>query len=85
MNFLLCSLASQIKSVVHLCSSYLESGLDLENCVDILSLADTFSLQKLRPQVWILKEQLEKIENDTIENECKIGQPPGATLHVRKP
>ena len=29
----------------------MESGLDLENCVDILSLADTFSLQKLRPQV----------------------------------
>merc|ERR1719275_336733 len=43
--------SSQIKSVVHLCSSYMESGLDLENCVDILSLADTFSLQKLRPQV----------------------------------
>ena len=46
-------LASQIKSVVDLCSSYLESGLDLENCVDILSLADTFSLQKLRPQVFV--------------------------------
>ena len=45
--------SSQIKSVVHLCSSYLESGLDLENCVDILSLADTFSLQKLRPQVFV--------------------------------
>ena len=68
MNFPLCSLASQIKSVVHLCSSYLESGLDLENCVDILSLADTFSLQKLRPQVCkyingIIEEKRWKIYN----------------------
>ena len=57
MNISFHSLASQIKSVVLLCSSYLESGLDLENCVDILSLADTFSLQKLRPQVYFLSDE----------------------------
>ena len=47
----------QIKCVVQLCSQYLESALDLENCVDVLSLADTFSLQKLKPQVFIWKEK----------------------------
>ena len=33
------------------CSRYLHSNLDLDNCRDILSLADTFSLAKLKHNV----------------------------------
>ena len=43
-----CASQLQIQSVVSLCSRYLLTNLDLENCRDILTLADTFSLSKLR-------------------------------------
>ena len=37
--------------MVRLCSRYLHTNLDLDNCRDILSLADTFSLPQLRHNV----------------------------------
>ena len=43
-----CASQLQLQSVVSLCSRYLHTNLDLDNCRDILSLADTFSLSKLR-------------------------------------
>ena len=35
-----------------MCSRYLTSQLDLDNCVDILSLADTFTLHRLKQSVF---------------------------------
>ena len=34
--------------VVNVCSTYLENQLDLENCVDIMTLAETFMLPRLK-------------------------------------
>jgi len=48
---LACAAQLQVKSVVSLCARYLDSNLDLENCVDILTLADTYALHKLRRTV----------------------------------
>jgi len=48
---LACAAQLQVKSVVALCARYLDTNLDLENCVDILTLADTFTLHKLRHNV----------------------------------
>ncbi|KAI5720617.1 hypothetical protein M8J77_009500 [Diaphorina citri] len=42
----------QIEPLVEACSSYLQSQLDLDNCVDIASIAETYSLSKLRSQVY---------------------------------
>ena len=41
----------QVQSVISLCSRYLHNNLDLDNCADILSLADTFCLPKLKHNV----------------------------------
>jgi len=48
---LACAAQLQVKSVVGLCARYLDTNLDLENCVDILTIADTFTLQKLKHNV----------------------------------
>jgi len=48
---LACAAQLQVKSVVSLCARYLDTNLDLENAVDILTLADTFTLHKLRHNV----------------------------------
>eukprot|EP00092_Neocalanus_flemingeri_P004041 GFUD01004350.1.p1 GENE.GFUD01004350.1~~GFUD01004350.1.p1 ORF type:complete len:633 (+),score=147.40 GFUD01004350.1:208-2106(+) len=58
---LACAAQLQVKSVVALCAQYLDTNLDLENCVDILTLADTFTLQKLRHNVLkFLSENLQQ-------------------------
>lgn len=42
----------QIEPLVEACSSYLQSQLDIENCADILNIAETYSLSSLRAQVY---------------------------------
>ena len=50
-SVLACASQLQVQSVVSLCSRYLHTNLDLDNCGDILTLADTFSLPKLKHNV----------------------------------
>jgi len=50
-SVLACASQLQVQSVVTLCSRYLHTNLDLENCRDILTLADTYSLPKLKHNV----------------------------------
>lgn len=38
--------------VVEACSSYLQDQLDLENCVDVATIAETYSLRRLRKRVY---------------------------------
>lgn len=42
----------QMCSVVEACSNYLETQLDVENCVDIATIAETYSLSQLRSKVY---------------------------------
>ncbi|XP_026468720.1 kelch-like protein 26 [Ctenocephalides felis] len=42
----------QVDAVVEACSNYLQSQLDLENCVDIVTIAETYSLAQLRHKVY---------------------------------
>ena len=65
-----------MQGVVFLCSSFLESGLDLANCVDILTLAETFSLHKLRPQVLVLVLvlMLYKVSAPALESFCSCSR-----------
>ena len=48
--------------IVNVCSSYLEDQLDLENCVDVMTLAETFSLIRLRRIVYrFVSQNISKI------------------------
>ncbi len=52
----------QIQPIVEACSSYLSHQLDLENCVDILTIADTYSLLPLRQLVYCyIGQNLDKL------------------------
>lgn len=42
----------QLFSVVEACSQYLQEQIDLENCVDIATIAETYCLHPLRKQVY---------------------------------
>ncbi|KAK3908107.1 Kelch-like protein 26 [Frankliniella fusca] len=42
----------QVVAVVEACSNYLQAQLDLENCVDIVTIAETYSLSQLRRRVY---------------------------------
>ncbi|XP_046680622.1 kelch-like protein 26 [Homalodisca vitripennis] len=42
----------QVVAVVEACSNYLQSQLDLENCVDIATISETYSLSQLRGVVY---------------------------------
>ncbi|XP_059609563.1 kelch-like protein 26 [Phlebotomus argentipes] len=42
----------QLDAVVEACSNYLQSQLDVDNCVDIVSIAEMYSLDKLRQRVY---------------------------------
>ncbi|RZF35453.1 hypothetical protein LSTR_LSTR013111 [Laodelphax striatellus] len=42
----------QVVAVVEACSNYLQTQLDLENCVDIATLSETYSLEGLRSVVY---------------------------------
>ncbi|XP_055912237.1 kelch-like protein 26 [Eupeodes corollae] len=42
----------QMNAVVHSCSTYLESQIDMENCVDIATLADLYSLNNLKHKTY---------------------------------
>lgn len=38
----------QMDAVVEGCENYLQTQLDIENCVDLVTIAETYSLEKLR-------------------------------------
>lgn len=42
----------QMEAVVEACSNYLKSQLDIENCVDLVTIAETYSLEKLRQKCY---------------------------------
>ncbi|BES95692.1 BTB And C-terminal Kelch [Nesidiocoris tenuis] len=42
----------QLDAVVEACSNYLQSQLDLDNCVDIATISETYSLKQLRTIVY---------------------------------
>ncbi|KAJ8959808.1 hypothetical protein NQ318_011540 [Aromia moschata] len=42
----------QMVAVIQACSSYLQSQIDIENCVDIATIAETYSLAQLRMKVY---------------------------------
>lgn len=43
----------QLLAVIEACSSYLEEQLDIDNCIDIAALAETYSLRTLRKKVYL--------------------------------
>ncbi|GLG93332.1 Kelch-like protein diablo [Gryllus bimaculatus] len=43
---------TQVPAVVEACASYLQAQLDLENCVDMATIAETYSLAGLRGRVY---------------------------------
>ena len=43
---------AQVLKVVEACSNYLRAQLDVENCVDIVTIAETYSLDTLRDKVY---------------------------------
>ncbi|KAJ9587276.1 hypothetical protein L9F63_019207 [Diploptera punctata] len=42
----------QVVAVVEACSNYLQAQLDLDNCIDIATIAETYSLSQLRHRVY---------------------------------
>ncbi|XP_076358092.1 kelch-like protein 26 [Tachypleus tridentatus] len=42
----------QLLAVVEACSSYLQKQLDIENCVDVATIAETYSLRQLKKRVY---------------------------------
>jgi kelch-like protein 26 len=42
----------QLESVISHCRNYLQSQLDLENCIDILTISETYSLHRLKEKVY---------------------------------
>ncbi len=42
----------QVPKVVEACSNYLQAQLDVENCVDVVTIAETYSLAALRAKVY---------------------------------
>lgn len=42
----------QVNPVVEACANYLHSQLDIDNCVDLINIAETYSLDKLRQQCY---------------------------------
>lgn len=42
----------QMDAVVDACTNYLQSQLDIENCVDLVTISETYSLQKLRQKCY---------------------------------
>ncbi|KAK8737119.1 hypothetical protein OTU49_004805 [Cherax quadricarinatus] len=42
----------QVLTIVEACSNYLQAELDLDNCVDIATIAETYSLHRLRKRVY---------------------------------
>lgn len=42
----------QMPAVVEACANYLKSQLDIDNCVDVVTIAETYSLQKLRQKCY---------------------------------
>merc|ERR1719266_1119754 len=56
----------QILKVVNVCSTYLENQLDLENCVDVMTLAETYSLPRLRKIVYrYVSQNISKLSNNS--------------------
>ncbi|MCL4135156.1 UNVERIFIED_CONTAM: hypothetical protein GTU68_026110 [Idotea baltica] len=41
----------QVPTIIQACSNYLQAQLDLDNCVDVTTLAETYSLHSLRKKV----------------------------------
>ena len=49
---------------MNVCSTYLENQLDLENCVDVMTLAETYSLPRLRKIVYrYVSQNISKLSN----------------------
>lgn len=42
----------QMIEVVHICSNYLQSQIDIDNCIDLVTIADTYSLSQLKIKVY---------------------------------
>lgn len=42
----------QMDAVVDACTNYLQSQLDIDNCVDLVTISETYSLQKLRQKCY---------------------------------
>ena len=51
---------------MNVCSTYLENQLDLENCVDVMTLAETYSLPRLRKIVYRhVSQNISKLSNNS--------------------
>ena len=54
----------QIERIVGICSLYLETQIDLDNCADIATLADNFNLSNLKSSAFkVISKNLSKLEN----------------------
>ena len=52
--------------VVNVCSTYLENQLDLENCVDVMTLAETYTLTRLKRIVYrFVSQNISKLSNNS--------------------
>lgn len=56
-------------AVVDACTNYLQSHLDIENCVDLATISETFSLRKLRQNCY--RFMCEKLSEFSLTNEMK--------------
>ena len=51
---------------MNVCSTYLENQLDLENCVDIMTLAETFMLPRLKKITYrFVSQNISKLSNNS--------------------
>ena len=51
---------------MNVCSTYLENQLDLENCVDVMTLAETYSLPRLRKIVYrYVSQNISKLSSES--------------------
>lgn len=54
----------QMEAVIQACSNYLQSQIDIENCVDVATIAEIYSLGQLRMKVYrFMSEHLMEFSN----------------------
>lgn len=51
-NVLAAASYTQLESIVEACLNYLQQQLDIDNCIDILTIAETYSLASLKQKVY---------------------------------
>ncbi|KAK3872770.1 hypothetical protein Pcinc_022165 [Petrolisthes cinctipes] len=65
----------QVLTVVEACSTYLQTQIDLDNCVDIATIAETYSLGRLRGRVYaFMSGHLQQLGRTADFQRLSVGQ-----------